>query len=279
MFGRIVDLDIQIKDKIKTYHNLQGDKNIKIEFNITKSINASGGEAVISIWGLIPDDIAFLSTNYIKSTSTLNQSLISLFGGYKENKTLLFNGNIVNALPNLTNQDYNIELKAINAISNSQNSSPISIKNASLKSVCQRIANELNLILKYDDSIVKNLGDYSYFGTAFAQILNLRSYYPNEINIFINDNFLVVQKQSFLEKGKIILINSKTGLIGTPVPTSTGCKIKTLLNPSLQVGNIIKLESKKIPQLNGLYKILELKHNGSNRGDVWQSEITTIGVS
>lgn len=279
MFGRVIDLEIQIKNQIKTYSNLQGLDNIKVEFNITKSINTAGGEATISIFGLLPDDIAFLSTNYIAGSGALNQSLISLIGGYKDNKTLLFNGNIVNANPNLTSKDYNIEIKAINAIMASTNSKSISLKNATLKSICQRLASDLGLILKYDNTINKTIGDYSYNGTAFSQILNLRSYYPNEIDIFINDGFLIIQKQKSLEKGKVFLLNSKTGLIGTPQPTATGCKIKSILNPALQVGGIIKLESKKIPQLNSFYKILELKHMGSNRTDMWVSEITALQVA
>lgn len=279
MFGRVIDLEIQIKNQIKIYSDLQGLDNIKVEFNITKSINTAGGEATISIFGLFPDDIAFLSTNYIAGSGALNQSLISIIGGYKDNKTLLFNGNIVNANPNLTSKDYNIELKAINAIMSSTNSKSISLKNATLKSICQRLASDLGLILKYDNTINKTIGDYSYNGTAFSQILKLRSYYPNEIDIFINDGFLIIQKQKALEKGKTFLLNSKTGLIGTPQPTATGCKIKSILNPELQVGNIIKLESKKIPQLNSFYKILELKHMGSNRTDMWVSEITALQVA
>lgn len=279
MFGRVLDLDIQIKNQIKTYNDLQGNNNIKVEFNITKSINTAGGEATISIFGLLPDDIAFLSTNYITHTGALNQSLISLIGGYKDNKTLLFNGNIVNAIPNLTSKDYNIEIKAINAVMNSTNTKSVSLKGATLRAVCQRLASDLGLILKYDNSINKTIGDYSYNGTAFSQILELRGYYPNEIDIFINDNFLIVQKQKSLEKGKVFNLNSKTGLIGSPSPTATGCKIKSILNPALQVGGIIKLESKKIPQLNGFFKILELKHMGSNRADMWQSEIVGLGVS
>lgn len=273
MFGRLVDIDIQIKNTLKTYHDSNNKSNIKCDFSITKSFTSTSGQANVSLWGLIPDDIAFLSTNYIKGGGVLNPSFISISAGFKDNKSVIFNGNIVNVKPNLNTSDYNVELQCINAIAPNSQENSKSIKNATLRAVCQNLANTLKLILKYDNTINKNLGDYSYIGNPLTELISLRNYFPDEVDIFISDNFLMVQKKEVLNKGLGRLINSKTGLLGSPVPTATGCKFNTILNPAYKCGDVVRLESKKIPQLNAFYRIIELKHSGSNRSDQWQSEI------
>lgn len=53
------------------------------------------------------------------------------------------------------------------------------------------------------------------------------------------------------------------------VDNKSGVHFKILLNPILQAGSIVKIESRTI---NGFYKIMDVRHTGGNRNSNWYSE-------
>lgn len=84
--------------------------------------------------------------------------------------------------------------------------------------------------------------------------------------------------------GEVPLISQMSGLIERPeflnpdtkrmrekgqVSEKT-LKIKILLNPTIIAGSIIKLE---FPDLDGFYKVNEVKHEGEYRGNTWYSTL------
>jgi hypothetical protein len=86
-----------------------------------------------------------------------------------------------------------------------------------------------------------------------------------------------------------------TGLIGTPQQTQDGVTIKVLLDPRATVGSQFQLlpgtsyhqaplqpGSKDFPtplDQNGLYVIAGIRHVGDSRGNVWDSELISIGYN
>ena len=72
-----------------------------------------------------------------------------------------------------------------------------------------------------------------------------------------------------------LLINSQTGLLGTPVREQTLIHFDMLLEPSLNVGSSVELISSTADNFNGLYKITAVKHRGMISGTLSGSAITT----
>ena len=68
-----------------------------------------------------------------------------------------------------------------------------------------------------------------------------------------------------------IKINPKTGMIGTPTETENGLRVRSFLNPLLELGVNVDIESEQTPSVNGRYKVVELMH----RGDNWDGQFTT----
>lgn len=275
LFKRCYRLNIDIGNTRKTYQELSGDDvSLKIDFDVDMSANGNFSKGNITIIGLPQNDIALLSTNRNKD-GTLKPSKVSLEVGYPNILGQILQGNIIEAEANFTAPDQSIRLGIISAYESGQSQTATNIsKNATFRDIAQAVASANKLTLKYDSSIPnKVIGDYSFKGTPFQQVQRLREYMPDDIDISIKNDILEVKNKKALAGAKKITIDSDSGLIGTPAPTLQGCNIRTLLNPALKVNDYVEIKSVRIPQLNGIYRIIELKHRGTNRGDLWESAL------
>lgn len=278
LFKRCYKLSIDIGSIRKTYQELSGDDvSLKIDFDVDMSANGNFNKGNITIIGLPQNDIALISTNRNKD-GTLKPSKLSLEVGYPNILGQILQGNIIEAEANFTAPDQSIKLGVMSAYESGQSQTTASLaKNATFKDIAQAVASANNLTLKYDSSIPnKVIGDYSFRGTPFQQVQRLREYMPNDVDIAIKNDTLEVKNKKAPAGAKKIKIDSSSGLIGDPAPTLQGCNIRTLLNPAISVNDYVELKSARIPQLNGIYRILELKHRGTNRGDLWESALVTI---
>ena len=106
-------------------------------------------------------------------------------------------------------------------------------------------------------------------------------------------------------KSRIIDINVRTGMIGTPEQTDQGIKVKTLLNSSYRVGTLVNINNKDINQTaysngtkaatnptqysgiqnlapvdaDGQYYIAVVEHSGDTRGEEWYSELICLAMN
>ncbi len=72
-----------------------------------------------------------------------------------------------------------------------------------------------------------------------------------------------------------LIINAKSGLLGTPVLEETIVRFDMLFEPSLNTGRLILLDSLTGDAFNGLYKVIGIKHRGMISAAVCGSVITT----
>jgi len=94
-----------------------------------------------------------------------------------------------------------------------------------------------------------------------------------------------------------ILLNSKSGLVGTPEQTNDGITVRCLLNPLLKIGGKVMIDEKdvaeaKLPDTDkkaeankpasiasdGVYRVLTIEHAGDTRGNDWYSNIVCLDV-
>lgn len=97
--------------------------------------------------------------------------------------------------------------------------------------------------------------------------------------------------------GQVVVLTSKTGMIGTPQQTNEGLNVKCLMNPFLRISGRIKVDNSAIelfkinlsvpgspantpPPINadGIYYILVVNHVGDNRGLDWYSDLTCLSI-
>lgn len=99
--------------------------------------------------------------------------------------------------------------------------------------------------------------------------------------LYISDENGLISKDT----AEAPLISNETGLVDIPYYVSgdtaklntdarrrTGVQFKALLNPSIMPGKLIRLESSVLPQLNGFYRVNDLRYFGDYRGNDWYVE-------
>lgn len=119
----------------------------------------------------------------------------------------------------------------------------------------------------------------------------------------VQDGQLQVVPLRGLLPTQAVVLNSKTGLIGTPEQTNDGITIKCLLNPLLKIGGKIIVDNKDIEMAtisenktsksgekkqpadkpatiadDGAYKIIKIEYNGDSHGTDWYCDIVAVDI-
>jgi hypothetical protein len=76
----------------------------------------------------------------------------------------------------------------------------------------------------------------------------------------------------------IPVISPASGLLGTPVKEQTYILFDILFEPSLRIGQLIRLESTTADHFNGNHKVLSLHHRGTISDAVCGNAITSVGL-
>ncbi len=115
-----------------------------------------------------------------------------------------------------------------------------------------------------------------------------------------NGRLQLVPETAYLP-GDVPEINASTGMIGIPEQTQNGIKVRTLLNPALKIGQVIRLNNASIQTYrrpislskekeniifdvrnpinpDGLYYVMVADYYGDSRGDSWYSDLTCLSV-
>jgi hypothetical protein len=69
------------------------------------------------------------------------------------------------------------------------------------------------------------------------------------------------------------LVSAGTGLKGTPQQDHIDTTFQTVLNPTLKIGNLCKIQSVTNPALNGVYRIYQITTDGTYKG-AWGQVVT-----
>ena len=104
----------------------------------------------------------------------------------------------------------------------------------------------------------------------------LGALYVNDVNSLVNNTV-----------DEAPLISQDTGLIDIPyyesaipqeLPTApkraSGVRFTALLNPSVEPGRLVQLETTVMPNLSGLYRVLSIRYYGDYRGNDWYMEVS-----
>ncbi len=113
----------------------------------------------------------------------------------------------------------------------------------------------------------------------------------------IQDGAVVFLKQSTYLPNEVVVLTSKTGMIGTPQQTIEGVMCKCLLNPKLKCHGRVKIDNASVEQFklnfsvpgspantpvpltaDGVYYILVAEHVGDSRGTEWYTNLTNLNI-
>lgn len=284
MFNR--QLDISAYDVTNFLFVISG---LRVNFNIEKSLVGYPNLANIKIYNLSES-----KRNDIEKSDIT----IRVFAGYKDTGLpLLFSGDVINVIHRFIQPDWVSEIfcrdggKVLdNAIINKAFPEGMTTEN---------IANEL---LKEMDGISKGLTDglkdcltgKKSLLRAWQASGSIKSIWDElakncDFEWSINDGvFETVPKNIPADDVPPIIINQKSGMIGSPERTDIGVNVKNHLLPELKLGRTIKIKSisetinagnlffKKVPPIRneGVYRIDKIVHIGDTHDNPWSTDIS-----
>lgn len=231
---------------------------------------------------------------------------IVLQGGYDGNFGILFDGTIKQARRGrLDAKDTYIDIAAADG-DQFYNFAPISL---SLADGAAKPSDMIQLFLKYmPGSIVRGyIPELStnapvrgrvYYGMLRDELSEFAA--QNDCLWSIQDGQLTLIPLTSYIPGEPVLLSPATGVIGQPEQTQNGISVRTLLNPSVKIGQLVKLDSTINPfrygldvrsqaQLSNLalsiktnadrlYYVMNVDHHGDTRGNEFYSDLTCLAV-
>ena len=272
-------------DKRICYVQIQtpsGDKeirNISIKGRITRKKSETGSTAKIAIANLSREDVEYLTTYTSPYIDQSKKKRINVFAGYESTGVgMIFSGDIYSALPEgLPDTWLNIEAKT--EYFNQQNIITMSQAKMNTKSIATIVANQLNLALVWRSKSQKFIDAFNFTGaktkllSRLNQLDNFTAFVDNGSLLVIDNNEQPPETSTTKKEGYIKLINGDSGLIGLPQPDEHGVKIKVLLDPAVNLGDWFKLESQRLPIVNGYYQVYEMTYDFATREPQYYLEI------
>ena len=117
----------------------------------------------------------------------------------------------------------------------------------------------------------------------------------------IQDGRVVLIPETSYMPGEIPVITSETGMVGLPEQTQNGISIKMLLNPSIRIGTLLKIDNRSVQlrerslnvkqqpdeafisegnrlQDDGYYYVMIASHSGDTRGNEYYTEVICLAA-
>lgn len=129
----------------------------------------------------------------------------------------------------------------------------------------------LNLVFEAQN---KKIANYTHNGSATKENIKLGE--MGGVDVYQDDNRLIVKNKGEPLKNTVKLVNKDTGMIGIPTWDENGLTCKMLIDTYFKCGGGIKVESVINPKINGVYTIYKLVYEGANRDTPWYMTASTM---
>lgn len=279
-------------------------ENLRIQFEVGKTIEAAPNVAVIRVFNLHPDNEAKIKNEFDE---------VLLNAGYEGAMRLVFRGNIKHVYRYRDGTDYITEIEAGDGDKDYRHA----VMNETLAAGTTTSQLVDRAVGTFSGGTTKGHVQVSDRARLRGKVIsgNTRDVLhdvarESGANWSIQDGQLVIVSTNDVLPGEAIVIRADTGMLGAPEINDKGIAVKCLMNPLLRVNGAIKLdnngikakrqqakalatkrerqetnsplgrETEQLVRLDpdGIYKVLKLTHKGDNRGQDWISEIECIGL-
>lgn len=264
-------------------------ENCKIKFEIVKSYRAKDNVAKIEIFNLAPDTRNLISDH---------DSLVTIYAGHRLNTGLVAigSGDVSKIQHNRDKTEVVTEMYLAEGIKRVR-TKPISFgfafsSNPSLPMILKEITKQTGIAFKsleVDEAKIVSMG-YSDAGSFDHVMDNLALEF--NFSWSIQNGLCIIKGTNAVSRREVLVLNPQTGLILHPESvkkvskrlikseiTKLGKKarmVQCLLQPKLQIHDVVKVESQDI---KGLFEVQKITHVGDTRGNDWYSnlEINPLG--
>lgn len=278
-FQRNYQLDVQGQDgKLHTFKY-----PLTLEFQVKRNVLASANTCNFRIYNLGQNtrDLVFKD----QFTPSLSFRSLVLRAGYNATIPIIFQGNVKMAQSFRSDRSVNFvtEIEGYDygwAITNGRTSwNANGALQVTKRQVIDQLIRDLQATVPLDP---QNNGGSLGIGAISPRF---NETYSNQGVSIVGNSWdhlqQVTDNQAYIDNGNIYclfendvfdgdltVINSETGLLGTPKKADRMIVIEILFEPRLNVGQQVKLDSRSLAQFNGTYKIVGIEHHGVISGAV-----------
>lgn len=264
-----------------------------IEFSLSRALLGSINSCQIRIYNLSEThrkELRFDFSNYS------HRRIVQLNAGYGTNLPIVFYGTMYQAWSYREGVDFITTIECQDGAFAAANSIIPSTANFPAGTPWQTIYTTLmgyvknttfgyigdSFIYNNDGSLAVTARSNSYVGDAITTLIEISGH------AFFIDNgktYILNNKEYIKTLGQIPIINTASGLLNTPLIEIKIVTLEMIFEPSLFVGQLIKLESQTTPyinsatirsQTNNNYKITSLKHKATISPAVCGDAVTTV---
>lgn len=234
---------------------------MRINFTISKSIEGLLSGCTIKLYNLKESFRLAL----VKDAEDEDYIPISLFIGYEDKIELAFKGNLYRGQNERSSTDIITTIECLDggSVLNSFVSQTITKNDYVIETIVNAVENVTFGRINTRQALIR---PKVLVGNPIDLLNNLTL---STENWYIEDEQLNIIDVTQVTSNYVPLITAKTGLVETPTRQEQKVTFKILINPTVKVGRLIKLESSTAPHLNGIYKIYNITYNGDNYGSSW----------
>ncbi len=254
------------------------DANYKISFTTSETVSGAVNETNIEISGLTNETMLYLSTSFTEWIEGSIRNEIILDAGYDSLHGVIFDGDVIEAIPNLDQADYTIKLKCMSYYDKMNNeqfsfSFPGSVP---ATVIAGAFAAKLGFGFFSDVENEIFVDNYNYINKNIVQHLrNLANI--SGLDVYTSQNMVFIKTRGKPLRRYPVLRLDYRDFIGSPEPTPLGCNVRIKLNPSIATGQRVLVKSLKFKTLESVgYVIQSYSHSGDTKGSKWQTNITLI---
>ena len=254
------------------------DENANVSFSTTSSTYGMSSEANINIVGLRLDTMSYLSTSYRYWEEFPIFNEIKIEAGYSNNYGLIYEGTVIEGIPNLTTANFSISLKCYSLYNvTSTEKLTLSYDKIKVGDLIEEIAKNIGALPKVTED-VKNIEIKDYHLSNCPPLDHMRYIsHITGLNVYLDKNGLFTKKQNEPMIGYSALKVNSSNIIGAPIPTAQGCNVSIKMNPNIVGGQLVELESIRFPNLNAKdYIVGTYYHTGETKGAKWETHLNLI---
>lgn len=261
----------------RVFNQLTEDMSVK--FNTVEAVTGGLTEANITIGGIAVRKMFALATSTTQWIANWTQNEIKIVGGYYGGPAgVIFQGNVIEARPNLNTADYSITLKAVNPYDQvTQYKAYCFPGTVPVSTIVAQMARDANLA--FVDGLNDNSVALNNYASRESSIVDnirmIKSFAP--VDIYISGERLYLKKFGERAENMGQLHIGSRQIIGLPTPTATGVRIRVKMMPNAKSGQRVIVRSTKYPELNSVkFFLSQMSHAGDTKGSDWFTELELV---
>ena len=273
LFGRVWELTVGVPGRsgLRWAGRVEDGRptveGLEIEFSVVKSRKRSSNKAEISLYNLSLDSIGVLDSPGCE---------VRLVAGYAEAAGLIFEGQIAKRGVTVERERPSLKVKieaGDGETALSRVSAGISLdEGARYKDAIRACCTDMGIATGNLDDIAGIDREFSGGFVAVGPTRDILTGLLRDVGCeySIQGGALQALTPRGARREQAVLLNSLSGLVGTPSKSKDGVEAKSLLQPRIIPGSLVQIESVAV---NGIYVVGEGTHAGTTRGTDWYTSI------